>query len=120
MVRWKGLRATLDPRPGGVYQVDINGEDVARGAYVEIVANRRVVFTWGWEGDRHGVPPGTSRVEVSLIPDGDGMIVRVTHRDLPPETRKPHGEGWQHYLARLATVAAGGDPGPDPWATAEG
>ncbi len=75
-----------------------------------------VVFTWGWEGDRHGVPPGTSRVEVSLIPDGDGTIVRVTHRDLPPETRKPHGEGWQHYLARLATVAAGGDPGPDPWA----
>lgn len=119
MVRWKGLRATLDPRPGGVYRVDINGEDVARGEYVEIMPNRRVVFTWGWEGNRHSVPPGTSRVEVSLIPDGDGTIVRVTHRDLPAETRKPHAEGWQHYLARLATVAAGGDPGPDPWATAE-
>ena len=118
MVRWKGLRATLDPRPGGVYRVDINGADVARGEYVEIVPHRRVVFTWGWEGNRHGVPPGTSRVEISLIPDGDGTIVRLAHRDLPAETRKPHAEGWQHYLPRLAAVAAGSDPGPDPWASA--
>jgi hypothetical protein len=22
--------------------------------------------------------------------------------------------GWDHYTARLATAAAGGDPGPDP------
>ena len=63
------------------------------------------------------MPPGTSRVGVALVPDGDGTIVRVTHRDLPAETRKPHAEGWQHYLARVATVASGGDPGPDPWAT---
>ncbi len=26
-----------------------------------------------------------------------------------------HAEGWAHYLGRLAQVAAGRDPGPDPW-----
>ena len=26
-----------------------------------------------------------------------------------------HARGWDHYLGRLAVVAAGGDPGPDPW-----
>ena len=26
-------------------------------------------------------------------------------------------EGWHHFLPRLATVAGGGDPGPDPWVT---
>ena len=31
MVRWKGLNAYLDARPGGLYRVDINGHDVARG-----------------------------------------------------------------------------------------
>ncbi|NKL87616.1 transcriptional regulator, partial [Rhizobium leguminosarum bv. viciae] len=24
-------------------------------------------------------------------------------------------EGWAHYLGRLTEVAAGGDPGPDPF-----
>jgi HipA-like kinase len=26
-----------------------------------------------------------------------------------------HAHGWEHYLARLAVTAAGGDPGRDPW-----
>ena len=26
-----------------------------------------------------------------------------------------HAEGWAHYLDRLAAVASGRDPGPDPW-----
>jgi hypothetical protein len=26
-----------------------------------------------------------------------------------------HDEGWNHYLDRLTTAAAGGDPGPDHW-----
>ncbi len=116
MVRWKGLEATLDPRPGGIYRVDVTGTNVARGQYLEVVPNRRVVFTWGWEGEGQAIPPGASTVEVSLIPDGDGTILRLTHRDLPVEAQGAHAEGWEHYLPRLATAAAGGDPGPDPWA----
>ena len=27
-----------------------------------------------------------------------------------------HGGGWENYLARLAAVAEGRDPGPDPLA----
>jgi uncharacterized protein YndB with AHSA1/START domain len=60
MVRWKGRRAELDPRPGGVYRVDINDQAIARGEYVEIDAPNRVVFTWGWEGNGIPVPPGSS------------------------------------------------------------
>jgi uncharacterized protein YndB with AHSA1/START domain len=52
MVRWKGRRAELDPRPGGVYRVDINDQAIARGEYVEIDAPNRVVFTWGGKGKR--------------------------------------------------------------------
>jgi len=118
MVRWKGTHATLDPRPGGVYRVDVTGKHIARGTYLEVVPNRRVVFTWGWEGDENAVPPGSSTVEVTLVPDGDGTIVRLVHRDLPGEARGPHTEGWQHYLDRLTIAAAGGDPGPDPWVAA--
>lgn len=112
-VRWKGVLAELDPRPGGVYRVQINRRDIARGTYVEIVPNRRVVFTWGWEGSG-AVPPGSSTVEITLTRDGDGTIVRLEHRDLPEEARDKHDQGWELYMNRLAAVAAGRDPGPDP------
>ena len=47
MLRWKGIEAALDPRPGGMYRVNITGKDVAQGKYVEVVPPSRVVFTWG-------------------------------------------------------------------------
>ena len=117
MVRWKGRRAELDPRPGGVYRVEINDQAIARGEYVEIDAPNRVVFTWGWEGQdtgEHAVPPGSSRVEVELTPDGDGTLVRLRHLDLPEQSREIHGQGWDMYLGRLAAAAQGRDPGADP------
>jgi uncharacterized protein YndB with AHSA1/START domain len=119
MVQWKGTRAELDPRPGGVYRVEINQEAIARGEFVELVPPHKLVFTWGWEGQEagqgeHAVPPGSSRVEVSLEPDGEGTILRLRHLDLPEQSREIHGQGWDLYLARLGDVAGGGDPGVDP------
>ena len=115
MVEWKGFNATLDPRPGGVYRVEISSENVARGEYVEVVPYTKIVFTWGWEGDGAPVPPGSTTVEVTLIPDGDHTIVRLRHYGLPVEAQDLHGEGWDHYMPRLAMAASGGDPGPDPF-----
>jgi uncharacterized protein YndB with AHSA1/START domain len=114
--RWSGL-ATLDPQPGGVFRVEIDGENVVRGEYVVVEPPHRVVFTWGWEAEGNPVPPGSSTVEVTLSPDGEHTLVRLVHRDLPSkESADAHGVGWEHYLERLRTSAAGGDPGPDPWA----
>jgi uncharacterized protein YndB with AHSA1/START domain len=113
MVRWKGRTAKLEPTPGGIYRVEINDRAVARGEYVEVDPPRRVVFTWGWEGGGP-VPPGTSTVEIDLTPDGEGTLLRLTHRDLPEEEVEQHADGWGHFLPRLATAASGGDPGPDP------
>jgi uncharacterized protein YndB with AHSA1/START domain len=115
--QWKGRKAELDPRPGGVYRVEINDQAIARGEYVEIDSPSRVVFTWGWEGQEsgeHAVPPGSSRVEVDLTPDGDGTLVRLRHLDLPEQSREIHGQGWDLYLARLTEAAEGRDPGTDP------
>ena len=117
MILWKGRRAQLDPQPGGVYRVEMGDDIVARGEYVEIDSPSRVVFTWGWEGqetDEHAVPPGSSRVEIVLEPDGEGTLVRLRHLDLPEESRRIHGEGWDLYLGRLAVASTGGDAGPDP------
>ena len=116
MIQWKGRKAELDPRPGGIYRVDINDQAVARGEYLEVDPPHRVVFTWGWEGGEaeHAVPPGSSRVEVTLEPDGEGTLVRLRHHDLPDEALEIHGQGWDLFLGRLAKAAVGEDPGPIP------
>lgn len=114
--RWGG-QATLDPTPGGIFRMDVDGNHVARGQYVTVEPPHRVIFTWGWEAEDTLVPPGSSTVEVTLTPDGDHTIVRLVHRDLPSkQSADSHTRGWEHYLERLALAGSGADPGPDPWA----
>ncbi len=115
VVRWKGSSAELDPRPGGIYSVDVTHQALARGEYVEVDPPRRVVFTWGWEGDE-AVPPGSTTVEITLEPSGSTTLVRLVHSGLPEAKRDLHREGWEHFAARLQIAASGGDPGPDPHA----
>jgi uncharacterized protein YndB with AHSA1/START domain len=49
MTSWMGQRATLDPRSGGDFSVDIAGYGI-RGRYLEVVRPRRVVVSWGVAG----------------------------------------------------------------------
>jgi uncharacterized protein YndB with AHSA1/START domain len=112
--RWKGVRAELDPRPGGGFRVDMGPNGWVAGEYVEVDPPNRVVFTWGWENDP-AVPPGTTRVEVTFLADGEATLVRLRHSGFSTEAaRNQHEQGWLHLLARLAVAGAGGDPGPDP------
>jgi uncharacterized protein YndB with AHSA1/START domain len=110
--RWQGESAEIEPVPGGRFRMTVANASTAEGEFVALEPDRRVVFTWGWVG-HPAVPPGSSTVEVELLPDGDGTLVRLTHRGLPPEERSIHRAGWDHYLPRLAAAATGGDPGPD-------
>jgi uncharacterized protein YndB with AHSA1/START domain len=114
IVRWMGVRAQVDARPGGRYAVDINAMARARGEYVEVVPPSRIVLSFGWEDDP-AVPPGSTTLEVTLTPEPDGTHVRLVHRGLPAGMqREQHEHGWTHYLARIRIAAAGGDPGADP------
>lgn len=113
---WEGTVVDIDPRPGGVHRVLIGGAHQAVGEYVEVVPYERVIFTFGWDQPDHPIPPGSTTVEISLHPEGGKTVVRLTHRGLPDDATDDHGKGWAHYLGRLATVATGGDPGPDAMA----
>jgi uncharacterized protein YndB with AHSA1/START domain len=122
--RWMGMTASFEARPGGEYRCEVIPGHTARGEFVEVDAPRRLVHTWGWEPDEKGeanpVPPGSTTIEIELIPDGDGTKLRFTHRDLPSaEAAQSHAHGWDHYLERLVVAAPGGDPGPDPWLSGE-
>jgi uncharacterized protein YndB with AHSA1/START domain len=114
MVRWMGTEAVLEPWPGGRYRVNISGHERVSGSVFEIIPERRLVVSWGWEDGALPLPPGQSTVEISLEPAGEGTRLRLTHRDLPPDMHSFHGLGWDYALPRLALVVADRDPGPDP------
>ena len=113
-VRWKGRLAELEPRPGGRFRVEFEGaRGTAAGKYVEVIPGRRVVFTWGWEGNEM-VPPGSSTVEIDLQPMGSGTRLRLVHRGLPQPAIASHTEGWDLFMPRLTDVAEGRPPREAP------
>jgi uncharacterized protein YndB with AHSA1/START domain len=113
LVEWNGTEADLDPRPGGVYRVLVGAGHQAAGEFVEVVPDKKVVFTFGWDLPDHPIPAGSTQVEITLIPDGEKTLVRLVHSGLPTDAISDHSSGWDYYLDRLATAATGGDPGPD-------
>ena len=103
IVAWIGQRAELDPRPGGVFALDM-GEVACHGTYLTVEPPHHVVFTWGIPGS-DDLPPAASTVEVVLTRDGEDTVVELTHRGLPAGRLESHRDGWAHQLGRLTTAA---------------
>ena len=113
ILRWIGTEATVEPRQGGLYLVNVTGKDVARGRFTEVIPVHRLAYSFGWDG-RDEVPPGSSLIEIDLIDRDGGTLLRLTHSGLPNAAAcASHEKGWTHYLGKLAEAAAGRDPGPD-------
>jgi uncharacterized protein YndB with AHSA1/START domain len=112
-VEWQGTIAEIDARPGGVHRVLVQGKHQAVGEYLEVVPLEKVVFSFGWAQEGHPIPPGSTTIEISLHPEGDKTRVRLVHRGLPEDAVSDHTRGWDHYLARLAIAAPGGNAGID-------
>jgi len=110
LTRWMGDQAILDPRPGGRFTVGF-GDRTVEGHYVDLDRPRRLVVTWGRAGSTN-LPPGSSELEVTFTPAGNGTLVSLRHSGLPQSEVHRHALGWAHYLGRLSFVAAGVDAGP--------
>ncbi len=115
--RWKAVAARVDLRVGGDYRWTITPGHAAAGTFTEIEPGKRIVYTWGWEGDGQ-LPPGASTVTVNLEAVDGGTTVQLIHEGLTPEQEVGHAEGWNHFLERLVLLATAGDAGPDEWSAA--
>ena len=52
------------------------------GEFTEVIPVHRLAYTFGWDG-REKMPPGSSLVEIDLIDEGGGTLLRMTHSGLP-------------------------------------
>jgi uncharacterized protein YndB with AHSA1/START domain len=115
IVNWMGAEAETEAYPGGLYLIKgvRDRANVARGTFREVIPVHRLAYSFGWDG-RDEVPPGSSLIEIDLVDQDNGTLLRMTHSGLPNAAQcASHDKGWAHYLARLAVAAAGGDPGID-------
>ena len=104
---FSGAPAEIDPAEGGEFSC-FGGIIVGRN--VELMPGRRIVQAWRvkfWPEGEHSI------VRFDLVPEGEGVRVRLEHKGFPDELR-PHlnGEreegGWdRQYLEPLRRHFAG-------------
>ena len=70
--------------------------------------HRRLVFTYGWEDGRLGVPPGGTTVEIDLTEEAGATTLRLVHHGLPPATVPDHQQGWTYFLDILRDTLSTG------------
>jgi uncharacterized protein YndB with AHSA1/START domain len=102
----------VDLRVGGHFRFVMLAADGERhevgGTYLEIVPERKLVFSWAW----HSTPERESRVTVLIEPSGTGCDLTLRHEQFFDEAaREGHAHGWTGSLVKLEAFlarAAGG------------
>ena len=98
--------AELDVRVGGRYRICFGGADgnanECAGIYKEVVANRKLVFTWHWP---RTTPERVSLVTIVFKAAGSGTELDFRHEQFFDEAaRDGHRIGWAVALDKLGTV----------------
>ncbi len=113
VARWFGsdpkgevLRAELDARQGGRFEVSFRDSDgtqhTASGVYQHVQRPVDISFTWSWASE----PGIETLVTVRLEPDGAGTKMRFTHSRLGYATTHDYAIGWRSTFAKMQTVIA--------------
>jgi len=102
---WWGEGSRIEPRPGGEVLIRYPNGVVASGQVLELRPPDRVAFSFGYEGGKP-VPPGASRVTITLEEQPQGTLLRLRHELPSAEARDHHVQGWRYQLAVFANVVA--------------
>jgi uncharacterized protein YndB with AHSA1/START domain len=115
IVRWFGpeqtivdsVSADMDVRVGGHFRISFRTDDgeyhEVGGRYLEVVPDRRLVFSWAW----HSTPERQSQVTVALRDEGDVTLLTLTHDKFFDEAaRDGHRRGWTGTLDKLERMFA--------------
>jgi uncharacterized protein YndB with AHSA1/START domain len=101
-------RAEIDVRTGGRYTIGFKTQDGEQhqvsGVYQEVVANRKLCFTWAWQS----TPERVSLVTIELRPTAQGCELDFRHdRFFDAAARDSHERGWTATLEKLDAFVRG-------------
>jgi uncharacterized protein YndB with AHSA1/START domain len=102
--RWLADVAELELRVGGRFLLrwtDGDGTQETDGTILALEPGRLLELNWTYPGE----PDSVARFE--LEPDGDGTILVLDHRGLPPAAIAGYGAGWHSHLDSLEAHLAG-------------
>lgn len=114
--RWMGpgdfscTEAEINFRVGGTYRAMIrsaeHGDNRFGGVYREIVANKRLVFTFAWNND--GPSVGVETLVTITFQEHNGKTTQTFHQTpfLSVERRDSHVGGWSSAFDKLAAYVA--------------
>jgi uncharacterized protein YndB with AHSA1/START domain len=103
---WWGEGSRIDSRVGGAVAIRYPGGTTASGTIQELVDGERIVFSYGYDGPGQPIPPGATRVTVTLHEHPEGTLVKLRHELADAAQRDRHVQGWKYQLALFANVAA--------------
>lgn len=103
---WWGAGSLIEPRKGGAVRIRYPNGVMASGEVVDIEPDRRIVFTYGYEGEGKSIPPGGSLVTITLTQEPRGTRLRLRHELPTAQARDEHVQGWRYQLALFGNVAA--------------
>jgi uncharacterized protein YndB with AHSA1/START domain len=102
--RWWGAGSRIDARPGGEMFICYPGGNTAQGTVELVEPLERIVFSYGYDRPGTPIPPGGSRVTITLSDVAGGTRV-VLHHDVATEAaRDEHVAGWRYQMAVFADV----------------
>jgi uncharacterized protein YndB with AHSA1/START domain len=103
LTQWMAVEAMSDPAPEGGFRWVYENGDVVRGRYLELERPHRLVLAYGWEVPvSRGIPPGSTRVEITLSEADGETLLELVHDGLPKAEETSHLGGWTYFLGRLA------------------
>jgi uncharacterized protein YndB with AHSA1/START domain len=103
---WWGAGSSIEGRPGGAVLIRYPDGSTASGTVLELVDDERIVFTYGYDAPGKPIPPGGSRVTVTLSEHPRGTLLQLRHELAEPGTVDEHVRGWRYQLALFANAAA--------------
>jgi len=87
-----GDAARIDGKVGGKFKL---GDGYITGTNLELAPGRKIVQEWSTSEWPEGYPP--SRLEITLVPKGNGTLLKMVHSNVPFEQKDYYAEGWKTY-----------------------
>ncbi len=97
----KVLKAELDVRPGGSFELTFQDSDLTEhtcyGIYHEVQAFSKLTFSWQWKSE----PGVESFITLLLTPEGKYTRMQFEHSKLGGGSKHNYAKGWQTTFAKL-------------------